>query len=453
MSTTADHITVVGGGPAGLSAAYHARKSGHEVRVLEAAAEVGGNCRTLRLGRHRFDTGAHRFHDRIPHVTAEIRGLLGGDLRRVDAPSQIYTGGKFIDFPPSPLNLIRALDLRTLSRAVLELARRSQRRDESFGSLAEARYGATLARLFLLNYSEKLWGERADRLSTAVAGERLKGLDIRTLFIETLRGRRGKTRHLDGSFYYPRHGYGQIVEALAETIGRARIRTGARITRIVHDGGRITDVEVNREERLPVGAVVNTLPLPLSIRLLDPAPPDEILALADSLRFRHLRLAVFALRRERVSANASIYFPDRSLPFTRLYEPKNRSSDLSPLDETLIVVETPCSGQDDVWHMDDPAFLRTVVDGLASAGLVHASDLGVKLSLRMPAAYPVLELGYDERAARLAAYLQSFENMYLVGRNARFAYAHLHDLFDDARRTIASIRPCPLPMNRSAIAV
>lgn len=46
----------------------------------------------------------------------------------------------------------------------------------------------------------------------------------------------------------------------------------------------------------------------------------------------------------------------------------------------------------------------------------------------MPAAYPVLELGFEERAARLATFLESFENMYIVGRNARFAYAHLHDL-------------------------
>lgn len=451
MSTSADHVTVLGGGPAGLAAAYYARRSGREAVVFEAASDVGGNCRTLRFGGHRFDTGAHRFHDKIPHVIDEIRGLLGDDLRRVDAPSRIYTEGRYIDFPPSPLNLIRALDLQTLSRAALDWARRGPREEGSFRSLAEARYGSTLARLFLLNYSEKLWGRPAEGLSPSVAGERLKGLDLRTLFIEALRGRRGKTRHLDGSFYYPRNGYGQIVDAVAEAIGRPRLRTDSRITRIAHESGRITHVDVNNRMCVPVSSVVNTLPLPLSIRLLDPAAPHEIIELADSLCFRHLRLAVLVVRRERVSANASIYFPDRALPFTRLYEPKNRSADLSPRNETLIVVETPCFEEDALWHADDPTFLEEIVEGLAATDVVQRSELASKLSLRMPAAYPVLELGFEDRAARLMAFLESFENLYLVGRNARFAYAHLHDLFDDARGTVASIPPSPLELPAIAI--
>jgi hypothetical protein len=37
------------------------------------------------------------------------------------------------------------------------------------------------------------------------------------------------------------------------------------------------------------------------------------------------------------------------------------------------------------------------------------------------------------------AYLASFENMALVGRNARFRYSSIHDMFIDARACVDAL--------------
>ena len=448
MSTNTDvtdaPLTVLGGGPAGLATGFYARKQGLDVRLFEAADAVGGNARTLRLGPFRYDTGAHRFHDKNDAVTADVKALLGDDLRRVDAPSQICWRGTRIDFPLAPYDLLRKLPLSLLARISWEQLSIPRVSEDAahFREMARQSYGPTLANLFLLNYTEKLWGADADQLSPYVAGDRLEGLDLKTFFLEAFGGGTTKARHLDGSFYYPRHGYGQIAEATADAMGREHIRTGARVTKLVHDGRRLRRVIVNEDEPVPVGAgtIVSTLPLTLVLRLLDPPPPNDVQALAESMRFRHLRLVVLGLDRPRLTPNASLYFPDRSVPFTRLYEPKNRSPDMAPDDQTVVVLERPCHPDTEAWTQSSEALRNTAVDLLTEQGLINDDDAVVATDHHtVPFAYPILEVGAEDTAERLTTYLDRFENLHLLGRSAQFSYTHVHNLYAQARALAAQI--------------
>jgi len=437
MSTTAldTPITVLGGGPAGLATGFYARREGLPVRLLEANDTVGGNARTLQLGPFHYDTGAHRFHDKNAEVTADVKTLLEDDLRRVDAPSQICWRGRRIDFPLAPYDLLRKLPFSLIARISREQFTIPRYSDdaEHFEEMALDSYGETLAHLFLLNYTEKLWGAGATELSPRVAGDRLEGLDLKTFFLEAFGGSKEKARHLDGSFYYPKHGYGQIAEATADALGREHIRTGARITRIAHDGARIEGVTVNDEDTLDVETVVSTLPLTLILHLLDPAPPDEIRSMANSIRFRHLRLAVLGLDCPRLTPNASLYFPSRDIPFTRLYEPKNRSPDMAPDDQTVVVLEWPCHRDDEGWTQSADALRNAAVDVLCAQGLIDGDEVGAFDDHAVPFAYPILDVGAEQKAERLKVYLDRFENLHRLGRSADFTYTHVHNLYDRAK--------------------
>jgi protoporphyrinogen oxidase len=441
MSTNTDAavapLTVLGGGPAGLATGFYARQQGLDVRLFEAADAVGGNARTLRMGPFRYDTGAHRFHDKNASVTADVKALLGDDLRRVDAPSQICWRGRRIDFPLAPYNLLRSLPtslLAQISWEQLSIPRVSDDADH-FREMALQSYGPTLAELFLLNYTEKLWGADATELSPRVAGDRLEGLDLTTFLLEAFGGTTDKARHLDGSFYYPRHGYGQIAEATADALGRDRIHTGAQITGLSHDGTRIRRVTINDATPVEVERVVSTLPLTLVARLLEPSLPDALRAVADSMRFRHLRLVVLGLDRPRLTPNASLYFPDRAVPFTRLYEPTNRSPDMAPDDQTVVVLERPCHPGSDAWEQSDAALRTQAVTLLTEQGLLDEDEEVVASTHHaVPFAYPILEVGTEEKAERLTSSLERFENLHLLGRSATFTYTHVHTLYAQARR-------------------
>lgn len=451
MESTNLHI--LGGGPAGLTTGYYAKKHGFlNFTIFEAGEHAGGNCRTLKIngadcrfrvlqrGDFRFDTGAHRFHDKDPQVTKEVRSLLGDELLHVAAPSEIFFQGKFYRFPLRLNNLVQKLETKTLLKIAWEkLHNRHSKQAENFGEFAINQYGKTLAERFLLNYSEKLWGQPPHKLSTAITGNRLKGLDLRSFLRSVVLGTPQNPTHLDGSFFYPKHGIGMISDKLCEFIGAEHIKLKHRVNRLIHKDRRIERIILNDDVEIKVTTVINTLPLTLSMRMLEPPPPPELCAVADRIKYRHLVLCIFCLNRDAFSPNASLYFPDEEFPFTRLYEPKNRSPHMAPKGQTVIVLELPCYSDDAIWDMSEAALQTEVWEALQHVKPILPEEFIHFQTYKLPFAYPVLEVGFEENVASLVVYFERFENLYLTGRSSLFRYLHLHDLFKAGREVVERI--------------
>ena len=435
------NITILGGGPAGLAVGYYAHKAGVPFVLYEASERVGGNCSTRVCGDFRYDSGAHRLHDRDPEITRELKSLLGDGLRRIDLPSQIYDDGRLIRFPLAAAQLFKHLGVARFSRAAFELARARLEGDGngSFEDFALHRYGATLAERFLFNYSEKLWGAPPAELSAAVAGKRLSGLDLRSFIADSLTRGRATRKDVEGVFYYPRLGIGAIPDRLAQACGEDRIRTNCPVTSVSHHGGRIRAIEVEGRSRVPVDQVVSSLPLPLFLRMLDPPPRPEVLDLTRTIRYRQVRLVVILLDRESVTEAATVYFPDRRFPFTRLYEPRNRCPDMAPPAKTSLVAEIPCYEDDHEWNASDDSLVRVVSDQLLDLGWVRPEEMIGASTDRLYNAYPVLDIHHEATVAAIHSYLDRFQNLRLTGRSGRFVYGWIHDMMRFGLETVADI--------------
>jgi protoporphyrinogen oxidase len=361
------------------------------------------------------------------------------ELVGIHVPSQIYFNDKYIDFPLSPLSLMKGLGPLKFFNAGIEVFRNrlfKTKSYDSFASFAVQTYGKIIAERFLLSYSEKLWGSPCEKLSLSIAGKRLEGLTLKTFIIEALLGNRAKTTHLDGSFYYPNNGIGRISDKLRDYCGEENIVLGSQITKIFRTDQRIISVELNHNVEKPVEQLVSTIPLNHLLNMMTPAPPQKILDLAKGLRFRCVILAVFLLNKEIVSKNASIYFPEKNIPFTRVYEPKKRSLKMAPKGRTSIVAEIPCQMEDNMWLEKDMVILGKVKDHLCSAGLISDEEVIDTKVHRMHYAYPILEKGYEKRLAEIHNYLKGYSNLELSGRNGRFSYIHIHDMMEIGREII-----------------
>jgi protoporphyrinogen oxidase len=439
------HLTILGGGPAGLAVAHYAHRAGLPLVLFERQTELGGLCRTEQCGPHRYDTGAHRFHDRDSEITADVREVLGGDLVPVDAPSRILLSGRLVAFPPTPVGLARSCAPGEIGRIGLDLmrSRRARRIPANFAEFACESFGRTLARRFLLGYSEKVWGLPAEQLSVDVATRRLSGMTLRTLLVELLLPAR-KSAHIDGRFLYPRGGYGRLTEALARSVPSSSLATGHEITGMDCAGERIVRLRFRGcPDFEPPDRVVSTLPLTRLAAFLEHALPGEALEAARGLRFRHVRLVFLRLARARVSRNASIYLADAGLCVSRVYEPKNRCRTMAPEDETAIVAEVPCFAGDAIHGEPDEALARRVAAELEQAGLLGQGDVIEWRHHLLPNAYPVYTLDYAKNVRVVLDALDRIRNLNVAGRNGLFFYSHLHDQLRGAKDLVAGWRTMP----------
>lgn len=434
-------IDILGGGPAGLSVGYFARKKGYDICIHEGSSTIGGNCRTIKIGEYRFDTGAHRFHDKIPSITEEVKKLMGSDLSKINTPSKIYFDGRMIDFPISFSSVMKNLKLSEILKIMTENffnIFKTNVEYENFEELAHAKYGPTLSNLFLINYTEKLWGARSSELQTTISGNRLKNLNILPMIIEMINKNR-KVKHLEGSFYYPKYGYGTIFDSIAKQINYDNISLNSKVKKIFHDGKKIKEIVLENGKTIEVKYIVNTLPINSTIKMLDPLPNKNLIERADNLKFRNLKICLLELDFPKLSNNASIYFPDEHIAITRIYEPKNRSPQMAPRNKTSLAIEIPYSQGDSISILTDDEVIDMVKRTLIKEKFFKDSDVLDNRLIDIKNAYPILKVGEEGNIRELVSFLQSFSNQKLIGRNVEFDYLHTHKIMDKAKLLVNTL--------------
>ena len=433
-------LTILGGGPAGLGVAFYAQRAGVPFVLFEKSADLGGMCRTLRHGEHLYDCGAHRFHEQDAEITRDVLEVMGDEMLAVDAPSVVWDRGRFVDFPPTPLNAIVSCGPIAALRIGVELLRAHLQPREclSFEDFAVGQFGKTLARRIVLNYSEKLWGLPAAQLSPDIATRRLKGMTLRSLFLELMFPSR-KTTHIDGAFLYPRGGYGRIMQNLERPLPQGSLRRAHEVVRLECESGAITRIHfADGQAVAPRDRVVSTLPLTVLVKFLGEQISADARQAAASLRFRQIRLFFLRLKRPQLSANASIYIPDQEFCISRLYEPKNRSAAMAPADETSVVVEVPCFLDDPIQRMSNDDLAERVTAELVALKLVNRGEVVEWKHHFLANAYPVYSTEYSRKIRIITDALAQISNLSTLGRAGLFSYGHLHDQLRMAKDCVAA---------------
>jgi protoporphyrinogen oxidase len=434
-------LVVLGAGPAGLAAAWRAARAGLRVTVLERAGAVGGLAGSFEVAGVRVDHGSHRLHPSTdPSILADLRGLLGEDLQHRPRNGRLRVAGRWVGFPPRPAELARRLPPAMLARVAVDSLVPRRPASDSYAGVLRAGLGSTLYEEIYAPYARKLWGLDGERIDAEQARRRVAADTPLKIAVRMLRRRRdGRGR----TFYYPRKGFGQIAEALAEAAVAAGVELRLRTTvDLVEPSGDAVEVSADGW-RGTAGHLFSTVPLPVLARICVPGPAPEVLAAAGRLRFRAMVLVYLVHEGTRPwTGYDAHYLPDPGTPVTRISEPVNyRVSAGDPPDRTVLCAEIPCEPGDATWNAGDGALAELVAEALARHGLPPVRGAQVEVR-RLPRVYPVYERGYagnlrglDEWAGRLPG-VTTFGRLGLFAHdNTHHAMAMAYDAVDALTRT------------------
>lgn len=444
---------IVGGGPTGLSAAYHL---GRDTLLLEKNQSVGGWCRSISEGGFTFDYAGHIMFSTDPYVLQMYDILLGDNLHWQDREAWVYSKGVHTRYPfqgalyglppavikecilgaiearyPSTSGSKKAaaaggspapdccadgtaLDATTLTHA--ENRKPAQPRGENFEEFIHRVWGAGIARHFAIPYNRKLWAVPLREMETSWLGGRVPLPDLEQI-IEGALEPVARPMGPNARFGYPlRGGFQALMNGFLPHIA-GTIELGAEVARIwpherqllLADGRRFT------YENL-----ISTMPLPQLIRRIGDAAPQAVQQAGEGLRHVSVRCVNLGIAREKITEKHWIYYPEHTV-FHRIFVQGNASPECNPPGGFGLTCEISYS-PDKPLPAEGEALIAQCIRDCIEVGMLRADDqVIVANQVDMPYAYVVYDHERSRNVALARSWLES-HGIVLAGRYSEWEY-------------------------------
>ncbi|HEU4566471.1 MAG TPA: protoporphyrinogen oxidase [Marmoricola sp.] len=312
MPVSPAHVVVVGGGIAGLAAAYQLTRADRAptVTVLEGSPEIGGKLRLAEVGGVRVDVGAESMLNRRPEAVSLARDAgLGDDLvHPATTSARLWNRSRLVPMPrtlmgvPADLSsLEHVLSRKGVARAAMDAvlpATTLGDQDTSVGALVEERFGKEVVDRLVEPLLGGVYAGHAREISARAAVPQVVSLLDRDRSMS-----RAAAAVLSGPvsdapvFAGLRGGLGRLPGAVAAASG-ASVETGATVRDLVRrpDGGWRLVVGSTRDPRLvEADAVVLATPARPTARLLSDVASDAALELA-RIEYASMAIVTMAFR-------------------------------------------------------------------------------------------------------------------------------------------------------------
>lgn len=434
---------VLGGGPAGLGAAYLLARSGCPVVLVEKEPRVGGMGASVRVGPYLADYGPHTFHLKKSKITQLFERLAGPEVNKVARNAKIWLYGRTMAFPLRIQDALTKLNPLLSARIMIDylyqqsIGKLHRREPASFEEWGIQQFGYSLYRLAFGNYSEKMWGLPGRELSVKLAKQKLTGLSLWQLVLATLglleRKRADAMGLTRDNLYdaYPRFGIGSFFDTMADEIRKAggRIELSAELRDITFEGGEVRRVGLHTasgDETLDCRALISTIPLPSLGRLLPRAQFADAADAASRLKYRSLACVHLVLDKEQFSEAHWTYLLDPRLLSNRLSEQKHLCRDSCPPGQTMVTLDITCNYDDYLWKADDSFLIGLGINDLQIMGL-HPRTIIDAFVMRAPHVYPIYSLGFEKDVDTVINRFRSCPNLFSIGRHGLLLNNDMHD--------------------------
>lgn len=394
---------------------------------------------------HQFEVAEHNDQDKVMLVRSRL--------------SRIYFLKQFFSYPVTlSAQTLKGLGLwRTIKIGFSYMAARiSPRKEErSLEDFFINRFGKELYLTFFKDYTEKVWGIACSEISAEWGAQRIKGLSIIKAVQHAVKqqlkkkqqsgdsiGQKETETSLIERFLYPKHGPGQMWEEVARQVQAKGgiLHMEHEITGVTSEGNqiktvRVRDCKTGQEREEPCDYFFSTMPMKQLLTHMQPAAPEAIRNIAEGLLYRDfitvgLLMNKLKIRRDKTQPESAantvkdnwIYIQEREVKVGRLQIFNNWSPFMvADPDHVWIGMEYFCNENDPLWNMEDEALKKFAIEELAQIDIIRKEDVLDSTVLRMEKAYPAY-FGTYNRFHELKDYTDTFDNLFLVGRNGMHKY-------------------------------
>ncbi len=266
-------VAVIGGGIAGLTAAYHLTNQMQDVVVFESSDRTGGVIHSVKEDGYLVEYGPNSIQTRTP-ITDELIDKLDLGNQRIEANASaskryVVRDGIPVALPSSPLSFLRtplfspAAKLRLLREPFISPASE----EESVAAFVRRRLGREFLDYAINPFVAGVFAGDPEQLSLPHAFPRLFQIEqqygslIRGMFRKARETKSSKSAMPTGTLISFQDGLQVLPDALASCL-KSRIRTRQTVTRLRHEGAawHIETREVEDAGSPPFDAVLFTAP-------------------------------------------------------------------------------------------------------------------------------------------------------------------------------------------------
>ncbi|MBA0394973.1 FAD-dependent oxidoreductase [Stenotrophomonas maltophilia] len=313
------HTAIVGGGFAGLSAAYELAKAGKRVIVLERDAELGGLAGGFKVGNEVLEKFYHHWFNNDVEIFKLIEEL-GENANILLRPTRtgMYFANQFFRLS-TPLDLLRFKALPLIDRIRLGVAVLRAKSIKDWRQLE----GLSAKEWLIDLCGQKAYDVVWDPLLVGKFGDVAE--DVSAVWFWKKLVLRGGSRSSSGDevLAYYKGGFAELANRLGDAIvklgGEIRLNSGA--TSVAASDGRVTGVHVG-DEFIPADNVLLSTALPISAALLEGIADDEYLQKLRRVRYLSNVCMVLSLDRS-LSDTYWLNVNDPGFPYVGVIEHTN----------------------------------------------------------------------------------------------------------------------------------
>ncbi|MFI5028316.1 MAG: protoporphyrinogen/coproporphyrinogen oxidase [Solirubrobacterales bacterium] len=421
MAGTDFDIVVIGGGPAGLSAAIEAERHGRSVVLLEAAEVPGGLTRSFEKDGYTFDCSGHLLHLSDPEALRVVHEATSPqDWNRMSRNSVIRIGGAIV---PYPFQMHLAYAPEQIRRECLDELPATQAEPPAggyanFGEWIEANLGSGIGRHFMVPYNEKLSTVGVEELTTEWLGRFVPQPSLEDI-------RRGGERRetvetgYNRSFLYPSHGgIATLSSGLAGLVGN--LITGARVVEIDTDKRCVRTAD-GRSFGYETG-VVATIPLPELAAAV--RPHESAFDSAAKLRANTVTCVNLGLRRANpeFSQYQWIYLPELQFSAYRIGFYGRFAETMAPSGRESVYVEISHPAE----RAEEELVMAAIADMSTLGAIEGSEDVETVLPVRIESAYVIHDHNTGPVRSALRGALRE-RGIQTAGRYALWEYSAMED--------------------------